>query len=116
MSNKIYEQVYALAKLLFFMFFVSNSHAQYIFKNDAVPEKFSLHNFTTLADVGARKLDIKYVIAHYSLLNPIKPQTENDDLGFTQNNFWTKTTLVNNTDAPLIYYLETARPITDVVE
>ena len=116
MSNKIYEQICASAKLLFFILFFSNSYSQFIFKNDTIPEKFSLHNYTTITDVGQRNLDIKYVISHYATFNPVKLQTENDDLGFTQNNFWTKTVLKNATNVTLSYYLETARPITDVVE
>lgn len=116
MSNKIYEQICAISKLLFFILFFSNSYSQFILKNDTIPENFSLHHYTTITDVGQRNLDIKYVISHYNALKPVKLQTENDDLGFTQNNFWTKTVLNNTTNVTLSYYLETARPITDLVE
>jgi signal transduction histidine kinase/ActR/RegA family two-component response regulator len=55
-------------------------------------------------------------MANFQSLNPRPLQTENDDLGFTQNNFWAKLELQNATDLDLHYYLETARPITDLVE
>lgn len=97
------------------MFFTKN-YSQYVFRSDAIPEEFSLHNYTSIADVGQKELDIHYVIANYKVLNSKKLQTENDDLGFTQNHFWTKTELKNPTDLTLNYYLETARPITDLVE
>ena len=116
MSIKIYDQICALAKLLFFLIFFSSSYAQLRFEGHSISESFSLHSYTTIADVGEKNLDIKYVISHFNTLNPVKLQTENDDLGFTQNNFWTKTTLINTSNVTLIYYLETARPITDVVD
>jgi hypothetical protein len=59
-------------------------------------------------------LDIQY-ITHYEQLTPVF-KTANDDLGFTQNNFWAKCIIQNPTDADLHYYLETALPITDLAE
>ncbi|MFV8367992.1 7TM diverse intracellular signaling domain-containing protein [Flavobacterium sp. LB2R40] len=116
MSQEIYKQICASLKLLFFILFFSNSYSQYIFRNDTILQEVSLHKFTTITDVGQRNLDIKYVIANYSLLKPFKLKTESDDLGFTKNNFWSKTELINPTNQALSYYLETARPITDLVE
>ncbi|MBC7383568.1 MAG: hybrid sensor histidine kinase/response regulator, partial [Bacteroidia bacterium] len=46
--------------------------------------------------------------------NPLTQSITN--LGFTENYFWVKFSLHNNTSEHLIYYLETARPITDEVE
>ncbi|WP_417982699.1 7TM diverse intracellular signaling domain-containing protein [Flavobacterium sp. LB1P71] len=98
------------------MLFFINTYSQYVFRSNAIPEEISLYNFTTIADVGQRNLDIQFVIANYNSLSPKKLKTESDDLGFTQNNFWAKTELENPTDLSLKYYLETARPITDLVE
>jgi signal transduction histidine kinase/ActR/RegA family two-component response regulator len=103
-------------KVLFFAFFFTNTYSQYVFKKEYVPDEISLHNYTTIADVGQRDLNINFVMANYNSLKPVKLKTENDDLGFTQNNFWTLTELENPTDRLLFYYLETARPITDLVE
>ena len=103
--------------LLFFVFlFSTNSFSQYIFKESSLPKELSLHNFTTVADVGQRNLNIEDVMANYQSLDPKKLKTENDDLGFTQNNFWAKVELKNPTNTALQYYFETARPITDLVE
>lgn len=103
-------------KILFFMLVFTNSYSQYVFKGNALPEKISLHSYTTVADVGTSDLEIQDVMANFKSLNPRPLQTENDDLGFTQNNFWAKLELQNATDLDLHYYLETARPITDLVE
>ncbi|WP_121364981.1 hybrid sensor histidine kinase/response regulator [Flavobacterium limicola] len=116
MSQKNYKQICAILKLLFFILFFSNTYSQYVFSSDTIPKEISLHNHATIADVGQRNLDINYVIANYKNLNPIKLITENDDLGFTQNHFWSKTEIKNLTNSKLNYYLETARPITDLVE
>jgi signal transduction histidine kinase/ActR/RegA family two-component response regulator len=103
--------------LLFFVFLFSiNSFSQYIFNKNSFPKEVSLHSFTTIADVGQQNLNIQEVIANYESLNPKRLETENDDLGFTENNFWAKVELENRSDTSLEYYLETARPITDLVE
>ncbi|MBC7845742.1 MAG: response regulator [Flavobacterium sp.] len=103
-------------KVLFFTFFFTAGYSQYVFKKDIVIDEISLHPYTTIADVGQRNFEINFVKANYNTLKPIKLKTENDDLGFTQNNFWTLTELTNPTDRSLVYYLETARPVTDLVE
>jgi hypothetical protein len=82
---------------------------------DALPKKISLHPYTTITDVGQKDLDIQYIMTHYEQLTRCF-KTANDDLGFTQNNFWAKCILQNPTDADLHYYLETALPITDLAE
>ena len=116
MSQKTNKQICAILKLLFFTLFFSNTYSQYVFSGDTIPKEISLHSHTTIADVGKRSLDIKYVVANYDTLNPTELISENDDLGFTQNNFWSKTKIKNLTNSKLNYYLETARPITDLVE
>ncbi|OAB27294.1 Signal transduction histidine kinase [Flavobacterium fryxellicola] len=116
MSLKIGKPILAVSKFLFFVLFFSNTYAQYVFPSDSIPQKISLHKYTTIANVGQRNLEVKFVMANFTTLDPVQLQTENDDLGFTQNNFWSKTVLKNPTNATLIYYLETARPITDLVE
>ncbi|TDE52932.1 hybrid sensor histidine kinase/response regulator [Flavobacterium sp. GT3P67] len=116
MGQKMHKQFYIALRLVLFMLFFSNTYSQYVFRGDMLTKDISLHKYTTITDVGQRNLDIKYVINNYNTLNPKKLETENDDLGFTQSNFWAKTELKNPTDLVLNYYLETARPITDLVE
>ncbi|MBP2284554.1 signal transduction histidine kinase/ActR/RegA family two-component response regulator [Flavobacterium sp. CG_23.5] len=107
---------YTILQFLFFILSSTNGFSQYVFQEKAFPKELSLHNFTTVADVGQKKLNIQTVIANYDSFNPKKLKTENDDLGFTENNFWAKVEVQNPTGLSLNYYLETARPITDLVE
>lgn len=102
--------------IFFFMLIFSNTYSQYVFQADTLPEEISLHKYATIADVGQKELNIQYIMSHYDALNPRALKTANDDLGFTQNNFWANLTLQNPTDSDLHYYLETALPITDLVE
>jgi signal transduction histidine kinase/CheY-like chemotaxis protein len=102
--------------ILFSILVFTNSYSQYVFQRNTLPEKASLHNYTRVANVGQRDLDIEYVMANFESLKPRTLKTENDDLGFTQNNFWAKVELQNPTDLGLHYYLETVRPVTDLVE
>ncbi|MEM8520851.1 7TM diverse intracellular signaling domain-containing protein [Flavobacterium sp. PL12] len=116
MNQKRRKQISSVLKLLFFILFYSNTHSQYVFNSDEVPDRISLHNHTIMVIVANRDLNINYIVTNFNSLNPSKLKTENDDLGFTQNNFWLKTVLRNNTNNKLSYYLETARPLTDLVE
>ncbi|MBC5841056.1 response regulator [Flavobacterium sp. F-380] len=101
--------------VLFFLSF-SKTYCQFVFKADALPNKVSLHNHTFLADVGDKELDVEYVANNFETLNPINFKYTTDYLGFTESHFWSLTKIVNNTNAELHYYLETARPITNLVE
>jgi signal transduction histidine kinase/CheY-like chemotaxis protein len=76
----------------------------------------SLQDYTYLADVGDKEVDISFVLGNYESLSPINLKYTTDYLGFTESNFWSMTDLVNDTDSELHYYLETARPITNLVE
>ncbi|TDD75591.1 hybrid sensor histidine kinase/response regulator [Flavobacterium caseinilyticum] len=116
MDKKKQLQFSVILKLLFFILFFSNTYSQYVFSSDTIPKEISLHNHTIIADVGQRELEIDYVVANYNTLRPKKLLSENDDLGFTQNHFWSKTEIKNLTNSKLNFYLETARPITDLVE
>lgn len=49
-------------KTLFFMFVFTSSYSQYVFYTNSLPEKMSLHSYTTVADVGQDELDIQYGI------------------------------------------------------
>ncbi len=102
--------------LLLFVFFFNATHAQYQFKEDQLPKSISLFHYTTIADVGQQNLKFVDVMKNYALLYPFKLKTDNDDLGFTNHHFWAKFSLENTTNRPLEYYLETARPITDLAE
>ena len=79
-------------------------------------EKISLHPYTSIVKLGQQDLSFDAVASDFEALRPTMLKSENDDLGFTDGHFWTKTQLHNKTDSEFHYYLETARPVTDLVE
>lgn len=103
------------ALLFFFLLFFNLGYSQYIFK-EPTPSSISLHPYTTIADVGQQQYNIDFIQKNFQQLQYWKLKTENDDLGFTDHHFWAKLQLQNATAKELHYYLETARPITDLVE
>ena len=102
--------------VLFFLLFYTTNYSQYVFASDNLPDKLSLQDYTSVADVGQKDLDIQFVLKNFKTLNPFELKENGDYLGFTKNNFWSMTDLVNDTNQELHYYFETARPITDLVE
>ncbi|MDI1255971.1 MAG: 7TM diverse intracellular signaling domain-containing protein [Flavobacterium sp.] len=94
-------------------------NAQYIFHekstNSTFPEKISLHNYASIADAGQNNFSINQVIDGSSNLKFFKVKGENTNIGFTKDNYWVKFSLRNESSSHIIYYLETARPVTDLV-
>lgn len=101
-------------QLCLFLCFSFTLHSQYVLKgNDVSP--FSIHSQATYVDVGSKELTLEEVRSSKSLTF-IPVQQANADFGFTKNHFWIKFQLKNDSDAEVLYFLETARPITDFAE
>ena len=101
---------------IFVLVFSNAAHSQYVFHKGAIPQKLSLHPYTTVICVEDKEMAIREVIRKFEAFHPKKLKTDNDDLGFTNKHFWAKAGLLNATDSTLYYYLETARPVTDLAE
>lgn len=89
-----------------FLFFVilSNSYSQFRFQVDSLPEEISLSKQESIADVGNKEFGIHFIMANYDSLNPTALKTINDDLGFSQNNFWAKFARYRNRCEVLFIY------------
>ncbi|HPF98403.1 MAG: 7TM diverse intracellular signaling domain-containing protein [Flavobacteriaceae bacterium] len=72
-----------------------------------------LYQYAEFVDVGKNDLTIHQVMNN-SDLNYKSLDSENHSIGFTSNNFWLRFSLENSTNQEKEYYLETARPITDI--
>lgn len=96
------------------LLFQNTTYSQYkIDKRNANFTQKSLHNFTTIFDSDKKQLSINQIIAYdKSKFAPL--EDENQDLGFTSNNYWLHFSVKNETDSDLKYYLESSRPIVDV--
>lgn len=87
--------------------------AQYVFKEGKLPDKISILNYSSLADVGHRNLSLQRVISDSAKLNFKQQKGKLANLGFTSNNYWLKFAVKNSLKVPVLYYLETSEPITD---
>lgn len=76
----------------------------------------SLHNEAEILKLGHHELDFDSL--YQGALNDSFKQlpSANSNLGFTDSNFWVRFPIVNNSPEPKYYYLEVARPITDVAD
>lgn len=83
----------------FLLFFYWDAHPQYVFKQGDIREKISLHPYTSIVKLGQNDLGFDAVVDRFDALNPKKLKSENDDLGFTDGHFWTRTILQNDTDS-----------------
>lgn len=100
-----------------FLFFISlfPLHAQFVIKDDSFEEEISLHPFAKIADLEQDSRTIEEIILDHTLVFETLPN-ENTDLGFTNNHFWIKFDLHNETEDEKTFFLEVCRPIVDVAE
>ena len=75
----------------------------------------SLHVDGKILDTGNESFTLEELLKNESKLDFKSLEQSNTNLGFTTHFYWVKFSLENNTDREQLYYLETARPITDVV-
>jgi signal transduction histidine kinase/CheY-like chemotaxis protein len=89
--------------------------AQFLLKQEKQSENISIHTKAEFVDVG--KVDVSFdQIRNIKAFHFIPMKSENMDLGFTTHNFWMRFQLKNISEEELIYFFETARPITDIAE
>jgi signal transduction histidine kinase/ActR/RegA family two-component response regulator len=89
---------------------------QLILSESSVDNEISIHEHIQIADLGLDKLSFEEFRKRKEELrfNPVN--NGNVHLGFTNHYYWLKFTIVNNSNADVSYYLDAARPITDLVE
>jgi len=92
---------------------VRSTHAQISLSQDLV-FPLSLHIVAEIAPVDSPDYTLEEIIKMESSLGFHRLKNPITDLGFTDQTFWLRFSLENDTDQPKTFYLETARPITDV--
>lgn len=97
------------------LFKLNASYAQYVFHEHTLPGEISILKNSEIADAGFRSFRVEDVKNNKSGLHfqPLKGEFGN--LGFTDHIYWIRFQLLNATEAPLLYYLETSEPVTDNV-
>lgn len=79
-------------------------------------QSISLYKYAEIANVGNSSFKFDEFLAKENTLKfePINGPSTN--LGFTENKYWLRFRIQNLTEFPLQYYLETGRPVTDLVD
>jgi len=101
---------------ILFTFSILQTTAQYVISVDNIPDKQSLHQFATIADVGLEELSLDEFLSKKDKFQFAQLEGANTNVGFTKNHYWLDFALRNETNQKLTYLLETARPITDLVD
>lgn len=76
----------------------------------------SLYPYASLADMGAEKMNFEEFLKAEPRLVFSPLANPNTNLGFTDHQFWVKFSIKNPDKKPYHLFLETGRPITDLVE
>ncbi|MEO5776485.1 MAG: 7TM diverse intracellular signaling domain-containing protein [Flavobacterium sp.] len=98
-----------------FLLFSTNASSQFLLKKGKQSEQITIHSKAEYVDVG--RVDVNFEqIRNIKAFQFSPMKSENMDFGFTSHNYWLRFQLENTTDEELIYFFETARPITDVAE
>ncbi len=102
--------------LIFLCTVVSNYSIGQVVLTEKSKFPISIHKESQILDLGFEKVKIDQILARESQLdfNPLTSPVTN--IGFTNRNYWVQFTLSNETREVKTYYLETGRPITDVVD
>lgn len=77
---------------------------------------FSIHNQSEILDLGEDFVSLDDVIADKSKFAFTSLANPTTNLGFTNHHYWVRFTLTNSSSEVKKWFLETARPITDVAD
>lgn len=101
--------------LILFLFCVL--HSVLFSQNTAynpIKSKGKLYEYAEFAKASNSNLSINDILNGESNLDFNPLTSENQSLGFTSDNYWLNFKLENTTNQAQTYYLQTARPITDI--
>ena len=100
--------------LLFAFFFVGVLNAQLVLDTPLL-KKLDLEPYASYINTGTKINTLEEFLNTKDTLQFKPLATLGADVGFTVDNYWLHFSLYNNTSTEQVYFLDTARPITDVV-
>ncbi|MBC6111868.1 hybrid sensor histidine kinase/response regulator [Pedobacter fastidiosus] len=104
-----------LSLSILLIFCLLSARAQYTFEKDNLPEEISILKYSALANVGLHDYSIQQIKDNQVNLKFVPLKGKFGNLGFTHYTYWLKFELKNSLKVPLLYYAQTAEPITDNV-
>lgn len=101
---------------IFLWMIVANYSIGQVLLTEETKFPISIYQQAEIADLGLEKMKIDQILAKKSQLdfNPLPSSVTN--LGFTNRNYWVRFSISNETESVKTYFLETGRPITDIVD
>lgn len=96
------------------LIFVGTLNAQLVI-HKPIDEPVLLNEYASIVNTGQTIESYAAFTSHYKELEFKTLKEKQTHVGFTNDNYWIKFTIQNTTDQTLNYFLETARPIIDVV-
>jgi signal transduction histidine kinase/CheY-like chemotaxis protein len=101
--------------MLFFLLLFSHANAQFAITDSYIPSSTSIYKYAQIANAGQSDFAISDIVNGDADLDfkPVKEEILN--IGFTTDHYWVRFEIENKTDNQIRYFLETARPVTDVV-
>ena len=106
----------SIITLLMVLFCYGSVQGQYFFQRGQLPEEASLISYSAIANTGALQLSLDQVIAQQGQMGFRQMKGSFGNLGFTKDHYWVRFQLKNTLDTTLVYYLQTAEPVTDQVD
>ncbi len=101
--------------LIFFLYSLP-VFAQFHISEDLNAKPVSLYKHAKIANVGQSELTFDSLLNNQESFDFQPLEVPVSNLGFTEDNYWVKFSLLNKSGNQKEYYLETGRPITDRVD
>jgi two-component system, sensor histidine kinase LadS len=104
-----------LSTLSLLLLCLLTAKAQYQFRDGNLPEEISILNHARILNTGSKIVTLNEIVSSSGKLPFKKLSGKLGNLGFTSCNYWLTFQLKNTLTTPLIYYLQTAEPVTNQV-
>ncbi|MEQ9262591.1 MAG: 7TM diverse intracellular signaling domain-containing protein [Owenweeksia sp.] len=85
-------------------------------KQPEIGQTTSLHQQVEIVNLGDKDLELEDLLKQEDTLHFEPLPSENENTGFTTDHYWLRFSLENKGEQTRHYYLETARPITDLAD
>ena len=104
-TTQTYPNAYILFIFIFLFLPIKNSFAQFVIKQNEIPSRVSIHNYTEYIDLKNKNLTLDEVLKLPK--NSFKDiPNENYDFGFTTSHIWLRFELKNETNEGFSLYFE----------
>ncbi|GAC1584330.1 MAG: hybrid sensor histidine kinase/response regulator [Ginsengibacter sp.] len=96
--------------------FIEKSIGQAVISDTFHPDKLSLFSYSTILSTGKDYISLDQIRSKKDSIGFKKLKNEIENIGFTDQHYWVRSSIVNNSSNLKEYFLEIARPVTDHVD